>query len=350
MEVVVDGVIMAYKKLLLIGAGVLLMSTQGVRAEAADLSVNNLVSNIGFAAVTNEVIATDEYLEYADQSVTNAWGYDELGIAVVEGNLNVRENPSTSATIVGKMMNHTACEILGEENGWYHITSGEVEGYVSAEFIVTGVEAKLIGMEIAYERAVVLADALNVRAEASETSEIITKVAKGEELEVLEVANGWVKCALNTDEVYVKEEYVEVKNGLNTAVTLAKFRYGMEVSDVRVDLCEYAIQFVGNPYVWGGTSLTKGADCSGFVLSVYKNYGVTLPHYSGAQSNYGTEISYTEAQPGDLLFYGSSKSNITHVAIYIGDGQIVHANDEKTGIIISNAYYRTPVKAVSLID
>ena len=100
----------------------------------------------------------------------------------------------------------------------------------------------------------------------------------------------------------------------------------------------------------GGTSLTKGADCSGFVLSVFKNYGITLPHYSKSQSNYGTEISYKDAQPGDLLFYGSSASSISHVAIYIGDGQIVHANDEKTGIIISNAYYRTPVKAVSLLD
>lgn len=341
---------MAFKKLLLVGLGVLLMGGQNLKAEAADLAVNNLISNVGIAAVTNEVMDASQYLEYADSSVANEWGYDELGIAVVEGNLNVRETPSTSGTIVGKMNKYAACEILEEADGWYHITSGEVEGYVSADYIATGIEAKLIGLEQAYERAVVLADSLNVRAEADEKSKIVTKVAKGEELEVIEVLDGWVKCALNTDEVYVKAEYVEVKNGLSTAVTLAKFRYGMEVSDVRIDLCEYAIQFVGNPYVWGGTSLTKGADCSGFVLSVYKNYGFTLPHYSGAQSNHGTEISYKDAQPGDLLFYGSSKTSITHVAIYIGDGQIVHANDEKTGIIISNAYFRTPVKAVSLLE
>lgn len=341
---------MAYKKLLLVGLGALFMSSQSLNAEAADLAVNNLISNVGIAAVTNEVMDASQYLKYADNSVTAAWGYNELGIAVVDGNLNVRENPNTGAAIVGKMTNHTACEILDEVDGWYHITSGEVEGYVSSEFIVTGIEAKLIGMEIAYKKAVVQANALNVRAAASEDAEIVTQVAKGEELEVIEVLDGWVKCALNTDEVYVKAEYVEVKNGFNTAVTLAQLRYGMEVSDVRVDLCEYAIQFVGNPYVWGGTSLTKGADCSGFVLSVFKNYGITLPHYSKSQSDYGTEISYKDAQPGDLLFYGSSASSISHVAIYIGDGQIVHANDEKTGIIISNAYYRTPVKATNLLD
>ena len=341
---------MTYRKLLVAGIGVLMLNSQSLKAEAADFAVNNLISNVGIAAVTNEVMDASQYLEYAESSVATAWGYDELGIAIVEGNLNVRETPSTSGTIVGKMNNYAACEILEEVDGWYHITSGEVEGYVNADYIATGIEAKLIGLEQAYERAVVLADSLNARAAADEKAEILTKLAKGTELAVIEVLDGWVKCALNTDEVYVKAEYVEVKNGLSTAVTLAQFRYGMEVSEVRVDLCEYAIQFVGNPYVWGGTSLTKGADCSGFVLSVYKNYGFTLPHYSGAQSNHGTEISYKDAQPGDLLFYGSSKSSISHVAIYIGDGQIVHANDEKTGIIISNAYFRTPVKAVSLLE
>ena len=272
---------MAYRKLLLVGLGVLLMSGQSLKTEAADLTVNNLISNVGIAAVTNEVMDASQYLEYADSSVSTAWGYDELGIAVVDGNLNVRENPSTSAAIVGKMTNHTACEILEEVDGWYHITSGEVEGYVSSEFIVTGIGAKLIGMEIAYEKAIVLADALNVRAQASEAADIVTQVAEGEELEVIEELDGWVKCALNTDEVYVKAEYVEVTNGFKTAITMTQFKYGLEVSDVRSDLCEYAIQFVGNPYVWGGTSLTKGADCSGFVLSVFKNYGITLPHYSG---------------------------------------------------------------------
>ena len=114
-------------------------------------------------------------------------------------------------------------------------------------------------------------------------------------------------------------------------------------------LVEYAKQFVGNPYVWGGTSLTKGADCSGFVLSVFKKYGITLSHSSRAQANEGTKISASELKPGDLVFYGNGKGNINHVAIYIGGGQVIHASSPKTGIKISSYKYRTPVKCVRVI-
>lgn len=340
---------MIYKKIVITGLGILMIGGQSLNLKAADFSMSSLVGNVGIAAVTNEVMDESTYLEYAGTSVASSWGYDELGIAIVEGNLNVRSEPSTDGAIVGKMTNYAACEILEEVNGWYHITSGEVEGYVSGEFIVTGIEAKLIGIQQAYTRAVVQVNNLNVRAGASEQAERITQVAMGQELEVVEVADGWVKCILNADEVFVKEDYVEVKEGLNTAVTLAQLRYGQEISDVRVALCEYAVQFVGNPYVWGGTSLTKGADCSGFVLKVFENYGVKLSHSSRAQINEGTEISPSEVQPGDLLFYGSSRNNISHVAIYIGGGQIVHASDERTGIIISSSYYRTPVGACRVL-
>ena len=330
----------------------LLMSAKSVSSEAADVSLNNLISHVGVAAVIGEEMDATRYIEFASEDKrTDWWGFKELGIAVVEsGNLNVRSDASPTAGIVGKMSNLSACEIMDEVDGWYKIVSGEVEGYVSAEFIATGVHAKVLGMEHAYTRAVVKTDGLNVRSEASETSEIITQVGRGQELEVIKVENGWVACALNTDTVYVKEEFVEVKDGLNTAVTLAQLRYGKDVSEVRVELCEYALQFVGNPYVWGGTSLTKGADCSGFVLSVFKNYGHKLTHSSRAQINEGTEINYKDAQPGDLLFYGSSRKNINHVAIYIGGGQIVHANDERTGIVVSSAYYRTPVGACRILN
>ena len=111
----------------------------------------------------------------------------------------------------------------------------------------------------------------------------------------------------------------------------------------------YATQFVGNPYVWGGTSLTNGADCSGFVQSVYANFGVSLPRTSYEQQNAGTEVSYADAQPGDLFFYGNG-SSINHVAIYIGGGRVVHASSPKSGIKISGAYYRTPVKVVRVIN
>ena len=343
---------MLYRKLLIVGAAVLLMGGKPVTAEAADVSLNNLINHVGVAAVIGEEMDASRYIEFAgEEKREDWWGYKELGIAVVEsGNLNVRSDASQSAGIVGKMSNMAACEIMDEVDGWYKIKSGEVEGFVSSEFIATGVHAKVLGMENAYTRAVVKTNGLNVRLAASEASEVVTQVGIGEELEVISVENGWVACALNTDTVYVKEEFVEVKDGLSTAVTLAQLRYGKDVSEVRVELCEYALQFVGNPYVWGGTSLTKGADCSGFVLSVYKNYGHKLSHSSRAQINEGTEISYKDAQPGDLLFYGSSRKNINHVAIYIGGRQIVHANDERTGIVVSNAYYRTPVGACRILE
>ena len=105
---------------------------------------------------------------------------------------------------------------------------------------------------------------------------------------------------------------------------------------------DYACQFVGNPYVWGGTSLTNGVDCSGFTMQILGKYGVSLPHSSSAQPGCGTIINSSDAQPGDLFFYGSG-SSISHVAIYIGDGQIVHASNSRDGIKVSNAYYRTPI-------
>ena len=144
-------------------------------------------------------------------------------------------------------------------------------------------------------------------------------------------------------ERHIKELLSEmtVEEKLDTAITMTELLYGQGVSDVRVDLVEYAKQFIGNPYVWGGTSLTKGADCSGFVLSVFKKYGITLSHSSRAQANEGTKISASELKPGDLVFYGAG--GINHVALYIGDGKVVHALNSNKGIVITDYNYDTPV-------
>ena len=115
-------------------------------------------------------------------------------------------------------------------------------------------------------------------------------------------------------------------------------------SGVGQQIADFAVQYVGNPYVWGGTSLTEGADCSGFVQTVFANFGLYLSRTAESQSYGGTSISLDNLQPGDLLFYNSTGS-IDHVAIYIGGGQIVHAANSRSGIIISNAYYQTPVCA-----
>ena len=171
---------------------------------------------------------------------------------------------------------------------------------------------------------------------------VITLVAQDERLEVVEQApEGWAKIMLDDEEAYVSTDYCVIEQSLETAVTMKELLFGNGVSDTRISLCQYAKQFIGNPYVWGGTSLTKGADCSGFVQSVYKHFGISLPRSSREQVNVGTKVSMAEAKPGDLVFYAKG-GTINHVAIYIGNGQVVHASSPKTGIRISNVNYRTP--------
>ena len=283
------------------------------------------------------------------QEAAAEFGYTNLGVAQVDGNLNVREAPGTEAEVVGKMPNSAGCEILGTEGEWTKIESGKVTGYVKSEYLLTGEAAIAKAREVQQTLATVTTTTLYVREEPNTDCSVITMMPQGEELEVVEVMDGWVKINVDSDEGYVSSEYVEISTELTKAQTMTEVRYGEGVSDVRVSLVQFATQFVGNPYVWGGTSLTNGADCSGFVLSVFANYGISLPHSSRAQANCGTSISASEAQPGDLFFYGNG-SSINHVAIYIGSGQVVHASSPKSGIKISGAYYRTPVKVVRVIN
>lgn len=319
----------------------------GVTAGIASVTAQALASNKDVATVSD----TDtELTAAAQEEVTSVYGYTNLGIAVVDsGNLNVREAPGTDATLVGKMPNHAACEVLGVDGEWTQIQSGEVTGYVKSEYLVTGNEAVALAEQVKETVAKVTTTTLYVREEPNTDCNIVTSMPMGEELEVVEQLDGWVKVSIDSDEGYVSADYIEINTELPTAMTMTEVRYGQGVSDVRVDLVSYACQFVGNPYVWGGTSLTRGADCSGFVMSVFANYGVSLPHSSVSQAGCGTSISASEAQPGDLFFYGNG-SRINHVAIYIGNGQVVHASSPRTGIRISGAYYRNPVKVVRVLQ
>lgn len=297
------------------------------------------------------VLSEEEYREYAKKAEGALWGYTELGICnVQENNLNIRKEPDESASLVGKLPKNSACEIISSENGWAYIHSGKVDGYVKEEYLLTGYEAKKKGEELASMQAVSIADGLNIREEPNTEAEVVTQVASGEVLDIVEIRkDGWVKVYLDDEEVYVSEDYVEIKSDLATAITMTELLYGQGVSDVRVDLCQYAKQFLGNPYVWGGTSLTKGADCSGFVLSVFAKYGISLPHSSRAQSNMGTKISASELKAGDLVFYAKG-GTVNHVALYIGGGQVIHASSPKTGIKISAYNYRTPYKMVRILQ
>ena len=280
--------------------------------------------------------------EVTQEAPSTIYGYTNLGIANVEETLNVRETPSADSSMVGKMPKNAAGEILETLDGWYKIQSGDVTGYVSADYLITGEEAAARAEEVKQTIATVKTPTLNVREEPNTECSILALMPQGEELNVLEDLSGWVKVDLDNTNGFISKDYVDISVQLPKAMTMTEVRYGNGVSDVRVDLISYATQFVGNPYVWGGTSLTNGADCSGFTLSIFAKYGVYLPHSSKAQANCGTRISASEAKPGDLFFYGSG-SSISHVAIYIGNGQIVHASSKKTGIKISNAFYRSPI-------
>lgn len=301
------------------------------------------MANIGVGAVLDAAFGTNlAYSSSKEKSLPKVEGYTNLGIANVGDHLNIRTLPQEDGRIVGKLPQNAACEIISEENGWANIQSGEVEGYVKSEFLLTDNAALAKAEKLLSEVALVEADALKIRTKPSTDSEIVDTIAYGSELEVIEEDGDWLKVEIDNTEAYVAAEYVKVESKLQQAMTMTEILYGEGISDVRAELCQYAKQFVGNPYVWGGTSLTKGADCSGFVLSVYKKFGISMDHSSRAQANYGTKVSVSEAKPGDLFFYGNGRS-VNHVAIYIGGGQVVHASSVRTGIKISNATYRTPV-------
>ena len=276
---------------------------------------------------------------------TSICGYKNLGIAQVQGSLNVRKKASTDSKVVGKMTDKDACEIVSVKGDWAKITSGKVEGYVKTEYLLTGDAAKNVAKKEITKVVTVNTTTLRVREKASEDSAILSLVGEGEDLVVEDTKDGWYKVEVDDQKGYISGDYVEVTEKLPTASTVKELEYGEGYTDSRVSL----VQFAGNRYVWGGTSLTNGIDCSGFTMQVYARYGVGLPHHAASQPAYGNRISASEAKPGDLFFYGSG-SSISHVGIYIGNGQIVHASNARTGIKISSAYYRTPICVISYLN
>ncbi len=311
-----------------------------------------------------------EELDIATQTVPKdsvITGYTNLGVSNAYEYLNVRKEPSLDAKIIGKMPGYCACEILEEENGWYKIKSGDVEGYVYAELMVTGYDANVLAMDNMEELLVVTTDVLNVREEANTECEVSTQVSTGEQLEILEdEVDGWYKININNLVGYVAAEYVEKRNILPTAIEVKEVvvttpaapvnptpsidvsQLSLEVSQTAVDLINYAMQFLGNPYVAGGNSLTTGTDCSGFTKLIFAEFGYSLPRTSSDYLYTGTQIPLSSIKPGDLLLYKYG-SRIGHVAIYIGNNQIIHASTPRTGITISNAYYTYPYCAVRII-
>lgn len=280
--------------------------------------------------------------------------YENIGIANVDTNLRIRKGPGEDQKIIGMLPKDAGCYIYSiDDKGWAKIKSGKVAGYVSSEYLITGDRvpalAEKVGMQIA---TVVNTATLRVREEASTKSITLTIVPRGEEFEVIKELDDWVKISIDQDEGYVSKDYVELAYELKKAVFVEELSEGGSngVSSVRASLVSSAKQYVGNPYVWGGTSLSTGADCSGFVQALYSKYaGISISRTSRAQAGNGTKVAVSSVKPGDLIFYGNG-SGINHVAMYIGNGQVIHASNKRTGVKISNMYYRTPVTARRIIN
>lgn len=269
-------------------------------------------------------------------------GYTNLGIANVSNYLNIRAEAGEDAKIVGKLPADAGCEILEEDNGWYYIRSGKVSGYVRADYIITGEEAEKLAEKLKKTVATVNTLTVYIREKPNTDCTILTIVTTDEELEVVEEGEEWIEIKLDDENGFVNAQYVDLSEELKKAMVYTETERSAEVSDSKYSLVQTALSYVGGRYVWGGTSLTNGVDCSGFTMQIMAKYGVYLPHSSRGQAGYGRSVSTSELQPGDLIFYGSG-SSISHVAIYIGNGQIVHASNSRDGIKVSNAFYRTPI-------
>lgn len=292
--------------------------------------------------------------------------YDNLLISKVKNYLNVRSSPKDEGNknIIGKMPGNAAAEILETVDGWYKIRSGKVTGYVTADpqYTATGQEAIDLGMSAASLMAIVNTDRLNVRKEPNTNSGIWTQISKEERYDVVRQLDGWVQIELDTgdsgdgdssDAAYIstRDNNVEVRYALPEAIKFSPLEeQANQQSSLRSRIVNYALQFVGNPYVWGGTSLTRGTDCSGFTQSVLRNFGISIPRVSRDQAKAGRAVNSSQMRPGDLIFYTNSSGTINHVAMYIGNGQVVHAASRKSGIKISTWNYRSPAKIRNVID
>ncbi len=358
------------------GANLSLMKDVSLESISPDdlLASSQIESTLSIADIPDLAAATT----VADLGQSEEETFKNLVIAQVNRYVNVRSIPSEDGDIVGKLYDDSVGSLIKVENGWYQITSGNVTGYVKAEYCVTGDAAIELAKQVGTRLATVNTETLFVRMEPTTESGRLAMVPGGEDFLVIDETDGWVKINVEEGDGWVSKEFVEIRTEFVEAeskeeeeLRLAKeeeerrkaqeaarasraaqesqnqetasaptqpvnTEYSVgEGSELGVAVAEYALQFVGNPYKWGGTSLTEGADCSGFVLSVYANFGVSLPHSSKADRSQGYAVDGLEnAQPGDLICYSG------HVALYIGNGQIVHASNKKTGIIVSNADYK----------
>lgn len=347
-------------------------------AQQAAQQTNPVSENETPMVASEEEPAAEVTAEVTAEVMVQKSEYADIAIAQVDNYVNVRMEPNTESEVVGKLYNNSAATILETTaDGWYKITSGSVTGYVKCEYVVAGNEELARAVSTRYAK--VTTTTLYVRTEPSTEASILTMVPIDDDLVVLdESIPGWAKVTTEEGDGYVSTEYVilttefvqaeskeeeaarlakeeqerqaaaaaaaaarkkeaDAAAGSSEASTDSGAAYSAPTSSNGQAVASYACQFVGNPYVYGGTSLTSGADCSGFVMSVYGAFGIGLPHSSSGMRSCGYEVSLSDAQPGDIVCYSG------HVGIYIGNGTIVHASTPATGITYSSVSYRSPI-------
>ena len=257
------------------------------------------------------------------------------------GTLRVRDQSGTHGQVLATLEDGTRVDVLSTaENGWYQISFGDLVGYVSSDYLTVDAQdavaavpsaAPLAEAEQTVQYARVTASALNVRTGPSTDYDKAGSLPAGSVVEILGQSDGWYQI----ESGYISGDYVILVD----AAEAASSGKGQEIAN-------YALTFVGYPYVYGGSS-PSGFDCSGFTQYVYKQFGYGLNRTASAQLQNGTPVSMSELQPGDLVLFkrsGTGSSAASHVGIYIGNGQCVHASTSTVGVIvsdISSAYYTT---------
>ena len=280
--------------------------------------------------------------------------YKDIGIVNINKYLNLRETANPEGKIIGKMPPYAGCTVLGTEkdstgNEWYKVTSGKLTGYVLKQYVVVGEEAQKMIPSVGRLVTKAKCDVLNVRTKATTDSEVLYQIAQGEELDILSIADEWVEVSVDVgqDNAFVAKEYVTISFELQKAIEIEEILYGL--SSERSAILTYAKKFLGNRYVYGGTSLTNGTDCSGYTMRIYEHFGFKLPRTSREQAKVGTIVTESQLKPGDLVFYARS-GRVYHVAMYAGNGKIIHAANSRKGIIISNMKYTTPYRYVRILN
>lgn len=359
---------------------------------------------IAASVLTTGNIKADEKDTTKETSTATESKYANKAVADIYSTttLNIRKKGSINAKIVGKMKKGNIATVLKKGSEWSKVRSGNVTGYVKNQYLVFGDEIENFAKQNVKKVVKVQTETLRVRKKASTNSKIVTLVSEDDKLKVKKQTNDWAKVKVDGQTGYVSKDYAKVTYSFGKAKSMKQIQAEQEAkkraeeaarnkpvsttssshtsntgttsgsttgstqttkkASVSVSsngssatgsrIVSYAQQFVGNPYRYGGNSLTSGIDCSGFTQQIMAKFGYSISRTSSSQSGDGRAVSTSNLRAGDLVFYGDGGS-IDHVALYIGGGQVVHASNSapypRGGIKISNVNYRTPICARRII-